>query len=288
MTALRLVVDSSGDGEEPSVLERWELHMRSRGLSDRTITERLQILDRLERHAGRPVTTLGELQIRRYLAQPHLSQISRSTYWGHLWRFYCWWSASDGAVNPLDGPDSKAPRRPRCEPRPITTDQLRDLLALPLRRKTRAMVLLAAFAGLRVHEIAKIKGEDLDAAGIFVEGKGRHRATIPLHPLIAEIAEDMPRRGYWFPARSANVEGGLHIRREWAGDAIKGAMVRAGIPNATAHRLRHWFGTTLVAAGTDLRTAQTLMRHSNLSSTSIYVAVSDSKRVEAIDRLPTH
>jgi integrase len=32
-------------------------------------------------------------------------------------------------------------------------------------------------------------------------------------------------------------------------------------------------------------TAQTLLRHANLQTTEIYVAVSDPKRVEAIDRL---
>jgi site-specific recombinase XerD len=51
------------------------------------------------------------------------------------------------------------------------------------------------------------------------------------------------------------------------------------------HRLRHWYGTKLVADGADLRTAQTLLRHANLNTTAIYVQVSDPKRVEAIDPL---
>ena len=44
------------------------------------------------------------------------------------------------------------------------------------------------------------------------------------------------------------------------------------------------YGTNLVAAGTDLRTAQTLLRHQNLNTIAIYVQVYP-KRVEAIDRL---
>jgi integrase/recombinase XerD len=63
------------------------------------------------------------------------------------------------------------------------------------------------------------------------------------------------------------------------------AMERAGILGGTAHRLRHWHGSKLVANGADLRTVQTLMRHANLNTTAIYVQVSDPKRVEAIDRL---
>jgi integrase/recombinase XerD len=49
--------------------------------------------------------------------------------------------------------------------------------------------------------------------------------------------------------------------------------------------LRHWYGTKLVADGTDLRTAQTLLRHANLNTTAVYTQVVDGKRVEAIDRL---
>ena len=62
-------------------------------------------------------------------------------------------------------------------------------------------------------------------------------------------------------------------------------MPRAGINGGTAHRMRHWYGTNLVASGADLGTAQTLLRHSNLASTAIYPQVVDETRVEAIDRL---
>jgi integrase/recombinase XerD len=62
-------------------------------------------------------------------------------------------------------------------------------------------------------------------------------------------------------------------------------MDRAGIPSGTVRRLRHWYGTELVADGADPRTAQTLVRHANLDTTAIYTQVVDSKRVEAIDRL---
>jgi integrase/recombinase XerD len=61
-------------------------------------------------------------------------------------------------------------------------------------------------------------------------------------------------------------------------------MLRAEIPG-TPHGLRHWYGTNLVATGADLRTAQTLLRHANLQTTAIYIAVADQKRSEAVDKL---
>ena len=66
---------------------------------------------------------------------------------------------------------------------------------------------------------------------------------------------------------------------------ISQAMDRAGIPAGTAHRLRHWYGSSLVGERRRLHTAQTLLRHANLNTTAIYVQVVDGKRVEAIDRL---
>src|SRR5258705_5886411 len=93
----------------------------------------------------------------------------------------------------------------------------------------------------------------------------------------------MPRHGWWFPGNSRRP--GQHCTSKNVIDVVSDAMRRAGIPDGTCHRLRHWYGSNLVATGTDLRTTQTLMRHSNLSSTAIYVQVVDERRVEAIDRL---
>jgi site-specific recombinase XerD len=78
---------------------------------------------------------------------------------------------------------------------------------------------------------------------------------------------------------------GLPILPRGVADIIGRAMDRAEIPGGTAHRIRHWYGSTLVGDGADLRTAQTLLRHANLNTTAIYVQVHDVKRVEAIDRL---
>jgi site-specific recombinase XerD len=93
----------------------------------------------------------------------------------------------------------------------------------------------------------------------------------------------MPRRGWWFPANSTRAS--QHVVPHHVGNTIADAMRRAGINDGTAHRARHWFGSNLVASGADLRTTQTLLRHSNLASTAIYVDVDDDRRVDAIDRL---
>ncbi len=153
-----------------------------------------------------------------------------------------------------------------------------------MHHRTRVKILLAALAGLRVHEIAKVRGEDVDIDGrvLRVTGKGGRTDNIPLHNLLVAAAMTMPKRGWWFPANGRRP--GEHLRDKSVSDIIGDAMRRADVPG-TPHSLRHWYGTNLVAAGADLRTAQTLLRHAHLQTTAIYVQVADGKRTEAIDRL---
>ncbi|MEN4399369.1 tyrosine-type recombinase/integrase [Mycolicibacterium senegalense] len=281
--ALKLVKSTGSRGGGLPPIEAYELWMRGRGLADRTIVDTVCTLRRLQRDSGYPIESTPTLAVSRFLAAEQLGARARYTYHGHLRGFFRW-LADNG-----HGADAMAtvprPRMPRSTPRPITTAQLQALLALPLRRKTRAMVMLAALAGLRAHEIAKVKGQDVDpdARTLYVIGKGGHAASIPLHPQLVELAHTMPARGWWFPANSTRP--GQHVGSHAVVDAISHACERADIPGGTCHRLRHWYGTNLVASGADLRTAQTLLRHENLASTAIYTEVNDETRVEAIGRL---
>ncbi|WP_136245917.1 tyrosine-type recombinase/integrase [Mycobacterium intracellulare] len=264
-------------------MQRYEIWMQGRGLSVRTITESMYTLRRLERAAGRPAHTVAGLAISRFLSNEALGPRARYTYHVQLAGFFRWLANEDGGANTMA--QIPRPRLPRSVPRPITTDQLHALLGIRMHKRTRVMILLAAFAGLRAHEIAKVRGQDVDphARTLHVIGKGGHAATIPLHPLLVEAADTMPRHGWWFPGNSRRP--GQHVLSRCVIDVVGDAMRRAEIPGGTAHRLRHWYGTNLVASGTDLRTAQTLLRHSNLASTAIYTEVTDDRRVEAIDRL---
>lgn len=278
--ALRLVPQAGG-GDEPPPVEAWEIQMRGAGRSECTVSATLGALSLLERHAGKPIHELTPIDVSRFLARPDLKQTSRASYFGAIRRFYKWWGTNGGVDITARLP---SPKLPKGTPRPISDQQLRDLLSTRMRHRTRVMILLAALAGLRAHEIAKVRGEDVDpvARTLRVIGKGNVTVDLPLHPLLADEAARMPRKGWWFPQRG---RPGEHILTKSISDIVGRTMDRAGIPAGTTHRLRHWYGTTLVGDGADLRTAQTLLRHANLNTTAIYVAVRDEKRAEAIDRL---
>ncbi|PQZ91709.1 integrase [Arthrobacter sp. MYb227] len=169
-----------------------------------------------------------------------------------------------------------SPKRPKSVPRPISTEQLMETLKYANRKRTRMMILLAAFAGLRVHEIAKIRGEDIDRYGatLTVNGKGGKTAVLPLHDVLLTECQEWPTFGYWFP--NYEKDGGPVIPKA-VGAAIQRTMERAKI-HGTAHQLRHWYATTLLESGVDVRIVQELLRHESLATTQIYTKVSDKQR----------
>lgn len=280
--ALRLVQSGDGsDGQVPPV-EAYEFYLRAGNRSERYVVDSLATLARLAAQTGKPVEQCTPVDVSRYLARPGWSQATRCAYFNHIRGFFQW-RAVEGYTDITSR--LPRPRTPRREPRPVSGAGLRALLDSRMHERTRVMVLLAALAGLRVHEIAKIRGEDvdLDAGTLRVTGKGGRTDTVPLHPLIAvEAAHSMPRRGWWFPSNAKRP--GQHVHAKGVSDIIGNAMRRAGV-SGTPHSLRHWYGTNLVATGADLRTAQTLLRHANLQTTAVYVAVADTQRAEAINRL---
>jgi site-specific recombinase XerD len=264
----------------PPLVDVWRTWQFAQSLSARTVAERVGTLARITAWSQTPPDALTVEHIAEWLAAGDWCANTRWSYHRTLSVWFLWLQKQGHRV---DNPMMRigTPRRPRSEPRPIADGNLRRLLSSRMHRRTRAMILLACFEGLRVHETAKIKGEhlDLEARTMVVTGKGGVTATLPLHHSVIKQAYLMPAKGFWFPGTDHG-----HQHRESVGHTIKQAMIRAGVPGS-AHQIRHYFGTALVRAGVDLRTVQVLMRHQNLTSTAIYTQVADEQRVDGINRL---
>ncbi|MBF6134314.1 tyrosine-type recombinase/integrase [Nocardia otitidiscaviarum] len=255
--------------------------MRARGLSERTVGERIAAVQLFATSLTTGPEHATEEDIVEWLSNQRWQATSRHTRWTQLKAWFAWLH-EHGHIT--DNPMARipAPKRPRSRPRPFTVEELRRIDAAPMRHRTRAMIRLALCQGFRVHEIAKARGEDFDltAHQITVTGKGGKTAVLPMHPLVYDIAMSMPRTGWWFPSNA--IARGDHVRPTSVSDTIGKVCERAGI-KGWAHRLRHSFATGLLDQGTDVRVVQELMRHESLATTQIYTLVSESRRITALE-----
>jgi integrase len=158
----------------------------------------------------------------------------------------------------------------------------------------RAVVLLAAEAGLRAGEIRGLMWTDIKDGQITVRraldnetnevippkhNKGR---TIPASPRILAALAKLPRRGLWVISR----DDGEAIDYDRAGgllESITALYARAGVPRPPKpiHCLRHTFGIVM-ARRVPLGVLQRLMGHSEVSTTMRYVDVGEDDKRDAI------
>jgi integrase/recombinase XerD len=268
-------------GELNPIFDHWRLWMNAAGLSERTIGERLARMRQLLEHADIGPLELQPIHILAFIGRP-LARSSKATYHGTI-RAYCRWLMDQGLRT--DDPTAKTPtpKRPKGTPRPVASDLLEQMLAHITRRRTRTMVLLLALAGLRAHEVAKMRGEYLVDGVIYIPGKGGKTRAIPAHPLILQAALSFPDHDPWFPAYEAQTTA-EHITGQAVTLAVSRALQRVG-GGGGAHQFRHWFATSLLDAGVNVRVVQELLGHESLATTQIYTRVTDEAKGDAVKRL---
>lgn len=259
-------------------LDEWAEWMAAVGSSPKTVRTRVQGIEGLARHAGLDdPARISTRQIVSWLAVDRAAW-TRLTYWYSVQAWGAWLVAR--GYRPAD-PAAPIPRpaSPKSVPRPVPDACIDRMLTDPVSGRAYAYTTLAVFAGLRVHEIAKFKGEDIMGAWLYVHGKGGSDAAIPVHPRIQRLAAGMPKVGFWFPG----ADGG-HVRPRSVTLTLSSALRAAGCV-ASAHALRHSYGTRLLRGSRNLRTVQALMRHKSVGATERYTQVADRDQIEAIAHL---
>jgi len=154
-----------------------------------------------------------------------------------------------------------------------------------LRLRDRAMIELLYAGGARVSEVADARLEDLklEMGYILVRGKGDKERMVPLGVPAQQALQQYLKSGREVMARKGSSPllflgaGGRRLTRQRVWQLVGNAS-RASGRHASPHMLRHSCATHMVENGADLRTVQTILGHSDISTTQIYTHV-------ALDRL---
>jgi len=275
------------------LLTSYEVELRAQHRATRTIENRRILLRALAAQTGKPPAEITRDDLlarmgRKRVDGTPIAASSMQRERSDLQSFFAW--AKEHHYIPKN-PAKKLPKVtvPRTKPRPLTISQVEAMLTSGAYRRTRIMILLGLYQGLRAHEIAKFQGTDIDWSSntVHVLGKGGKSSTLPLHPIVAAIASTMPT-GYWFPSRASRQDRSPHIGYKAVSDLMTRAIRRAGITDQrlTGHSLRHAYGTELVAGGVDIRIVQELLRHESLNSTQIYTNVTEQQKAAGQAVLP--
>jgi len=158
-------------------------------------------------------------------------------------------------------------------------------------KRDRALLELLYAAGLRVSEVVNLKPADIDSHRLMVrveQAKGaKDRYTILSPRLLEELRLywKLYRPTTWLFPSSRDPQRQMHRSR--AQKIYYEAKRRAGITRGHGiHTLRHCFATHLLEAGLDLRTIQSLMGHTSVTTTMRYLQVrSFETRKDLLDLL---
>lgn len=162
--------------------------------------------------------------------------------------------------------------------------------------RDRAILETLFSTGVRVSELCSLDRDDVGGSGEFsVRGKGNKIRLVFLSSGAAMAIKD-------FLARRSDTDPALFIRLPQPGKKltadnlrltprtiqriIRKYAVKAGIvgKKVSPHTLRHSFATDLLRNGADIRSVQSLLGHSSVTTTQIYTHVTDKRLREVHDK----
>lgn len=149
-----------------------------------------------------------------------------------------------------------------------------------LRYRNHAIFSTFVFAGLRKSELLNLKVSDVDLEGmtLFVrQGKGAKDRIIPLnHTLVATLtkySEERRKLKKTCPEFFTSYRNNAGFGESGLDNLSKKITAASGIA-FTIHKLRHTFATLMLEGGCDIYSLSKMMGHSDIKTTTIYLAAS--------------
>jgi len=237
---------------------------RDVGRSSATVALDELVASRFVRLAGIGIDQAGPVDVDRWWsALRGCSAQTRATYLRSARRYWRW-AGTDPSAHLAE------PRVPHRLPRPVPERDVALALAVT-GGDVRVQLALAAYAGLRVSEIARLTPGcvHLDGDGrpwLLVCGKGGRERDVPVVDALDQLLA-----GYSWPDTTGRA---LTVR-------LRRVLHSLGLPYS-AHQLRHYYATSVLAADRDVVAVQRLLGHASVATTMVYADVSAARLRDAV------
>lgn len=244
--------------------------------------------------------------------KPYVAGKTENT-WQHLRNCICTlrrfyrWASENGYVAGSPAAAFKTPRAPKPQPRALTRDQVRILLAALSHACTedelrdRALLLTGIYAGLRAAELGTLRWDQVDFAGGQINirlSKMNHGRSIPLHPALKAVLQQWKEAQHNMIIKHGVIEHtisdtvyvfALRYNRpstnKLARKVCQQWAARSGV-HFTSHMLRHTFATWMLRSSGDMYAVSKALGHAQVSQTQIYVSMCVEDVRPALEEMP--
>jgi site-specific recombinase XerD len=189
------------------------------------------------------------------------------------------------------------PKVPRKLPVVLSPDEVTRMIAAAPTLLHRTILIVLYATGIRRMEASLLKVADIDSERMVIhirQGKGSRDRDVPMTPKLLGILREYFRwkrpKVYLFPSTEGQRGAASPMSDNAIWHTCRQAARRAGIKKAVgAHTMRHSYATALLETGTDLRTIQLLLGHTEIKDTAIYLHLSQRHLHSAtnpLDQIP--
>lgn len=171
----------------------------------------------------------------------------------------------------------KKERKPKKFPVAISEEEFIKLMKYTKKKHHKLAFLLGFASGLRISEIIHLEPRHISLQEKLItieQGKGHKDRTVPLPKGFQENYLKL------LPINCGNRALELAFRR---------CCLKAGLlenkPKLHFHSLRHGFATTAISKGVPIHHIRTLLGHSNISTTNVYLEMNPKEALKSYEDL---
>ena len=273
------------------------------GLSDNSILAYSRDLKKLSNKIDKPLLGVTQSELENYIVYLQRlghSQSTRARHLSSIKQFFKF-CVEEGYLPTDPSSQLSGPKSPKPLPKTLTLEEVDALMKVAKtqghtefeRARNKCLMEILYASGLRITElmslpVAAARGRP---KMILIKGKGNKERLVPLSPSAIEaldhwlklrdekedlsLKEGLKRSRFLFPSNSKNG----YLTRNWFFNKIKSWAIEAGVKSESVspHTIRHAFATHLLSNGADLRVIQTLLGHSDITTTEIYTHIVNDK-----------